>query len=74
MKPSIPTEMGRDSYLTHLEGGEASELRFLSLLEEEFLHFMAAVLESYSGLPTPGQLVKQFTESLQIHNHQIHLK
>lgn len=66
--------MGHDSYLTHLEGGEASELRFFSVLEEEFLHFMAAVLESYSGLPTPGQLVKLFTEFLQIHNLLIHLK
>lgn len=50
--------MGGDSYLTHLEGGDASELRFFSILEEEFLHFMAAVLERYSGLPTPGQLGK----------------
>lgn len=66
--------MGGDTYLTHLEGGEASELRPFSVLEEEFLHFMAAVLESYSGLPTPGHVVTLFTEILQIHNHLIHLK
>lgn len=66
--------MGHDSYLTGLEGSEGSELRPFSLLQEEFLDFVAAVLESYSGLPTPGQLVKLVTEFLQIHKHPIHLK
>lgn len=52
------------TYLIHLEGSEGSVLRFFSLLEEEFLDFMAAVLESYSSLQTHRQLVKLFTEFL----------
>lgn len=47
-------------YLAHLEGSHSSELRFFSLLQEEFLDFMAAVLERYSSLPTQ----RQFGESV----------
>lgn len=53
------TRVSCDSYQTHLEGREGSELRSFSLLEKEFLDFMAAVLEGYSSLhnkeKTPDQ-------------------
>lgn len=56
-------------YLIHLEGSEGSELRFFSLLEEEFLDFVATVLEHYSRLPTRRPLEKLFTGFHWIHNN-----